>query len=536
MADPFFLVQDAIDQCVSGNDTVLLMPGTYWQQFGIYDRNGIWLGSANPADPATISGSGLTGLYQIVVSNSSNITIAGLILREHYVQEAKAIYVLGEGDGIYIIDNEVFNVGWGNDPTADPEAFTPVRQAHAILINGRGATPYRNIYVGRNHIHDVVVGNSEALTLAGNVRDFLIEENRIERSTNIGIDVSGHYPWAYPDSLDQANNQSNNGRVRANTVSACRRPTPGNEPAAIYVDGGANIYVDQNTVYDNGTGISVGCENASKTASAVIVANNWIYNNDKFGTVFGANAGDVVNSLLRNNSYYNNGKQFDNSGSIALQTSTTSIVRNNIVYRTSDDVFGISLFAYAVTNLLVDHNIFYNPDSSTTRAMVYIPVLGSTAIIEEPIQFADPLWTDTARANPDPHLLEGSPAIDAGSADILVLPMEVDLDGDPRDAMGIDIGADEFVLPDTTTAFAPVSLPVIRVFPNPTAGVLTVQAPEAGLQWMTLYDALGRVVFRRHAGEGMTQTMALGNLPAGRYILALEHTRGTVRRTVLVQR
>jgi hypothetical protein len=532
-ADPYFLVQEAIDQCVSGADTVRLLPGTYGQQFGIYGRDGIWLGSHDPADPAIISGSGLSGLYQLVIRDASDITVSGLVFREHFVQEAKAIYVLGEGNGIYLIDNEIHDVGWGNDPTADPEAFTPVRQAHAILVNGRGPAGYRNVYVGRNHLHDLVVGNSEALTLAGNVQDFLIEDNRVERVTNIGIDVSGHYPWAYPDSLPAADNQARNGRVRANTVSGCRRPTPGNDPAGIYVDGAANVYVDQNTVFDNGTGISVGCENPGKSASAIIVANNLIRGNDRFGTVFGANAGDVVNALLRNNTYAHNGAFFDNSGGIALQRSTQSLVRNNLLYVATEDVYGLSLFGYAVSDLAVDHNLFFGPDGNTARTFVYSPASGSTALLEDPIRFADPLLADTARDAFDAHLRPGSPAIDAGSPDILLLPLEVDLDGDPRMAEDIDIGADEYVAPDTTSGFGTNGPVALSVFPNPAAAVVTVQAE--GLRTVTLYDAAGRAC-RSVTVDGFSATLDLAGLPPGRYALVAAHRGGVARRALVVAR
>ncbi|MEZ5173944.1 MAG: hypothetical protein R2850_10690 [Bacteroidia bacterium] len=42
------------------------------------------------------------------------------------------------------------------------------------------------------------MGNSEAITLTGNVTNFLIEDNHIHDITNIGIDVAGHYSWLIP--------------------------------------------------------------------------------------------------------------------------------------------------------------------------------------------------------------------------------------------------------------------------------------------------------------------------------------------------
>ena len=56
----------------------------------------------------------------------------------------------------------------------------------------------------------------------------------------------------------------------------------------------------------------------------------------------------------------------------------------------------------------------------------------------------------------------------------------------------------------------------LQVWPNPTAGLLTVKLPvEADLQ---VYDMMGRQLMRRHAAEG-TLTLDLSSLPQGVYLL-----------------
>ncbi|MFT4770813.1 MAG: hypothetical protein ACJAZC_002154 [Cryomorphaceae bacterium] len=431
-----------MDNCTSGNDTIYLTEGTYWQSVAISGKDGIYLSSADALAPATLSGSGVEGLNMITIENSNSICIVNLIIREKFLQDANAICVVGEGDGIYIIDNEIFNIGWTDDSEADPEVAAPVGKAHAILINGRTENGLRAVYIGRNYFHNIVAGNGECLTLTGNTYDFLIEDNLIEDVTNIGIDIAGHFSWAFPVELDQSLNQSRSGRIKTNTVKRCRRPTAGNEPAGIYADGGKDVIIDNNRVYDNGTGISFACENFEVTASGMKVVNNLIYNNDKFGAVFSANAGLVENSVFRNNTLFNNGVFFDNSGSIALQKSASSSILNNIIYLTSEDYFGLSLFGFVVSDLEINHNIFFSPDGSTPRVFAFNPGVGSGSSADDPI-FEDPLFASAEEAAPDFHLLEGSPAIDAGTQNVELVPDERDMDGILRVLENIDMGAFE---------------------------------------------------------------------------------------------
>ncbi len=518
---PLFLIQEAIDRCQSGLDTIWLMPGTYWQSVTLVNKKGVYLSSLDASDPATISGSGVTGLHIIYIQDSDSIHLANLILREKYEQEANAVYVVGEGDGIFISDNEIFNVGWGNDPSQDPESFNPVRQAHGILINGRTEQGYQNIYLGRNHFHDLVVGNSEAITLTGNVFNFLIEENHLERVSNIGIDIAGHYTWAFPDSLNPSLNQARAGRIRANLITDCRRPTAGNEPAAIYVDGGKDVIIDQNELHHNGIGVSIGCENLLGQASHVIVANNLIYQQEKFGMVFGANVGQVKQSVVRNNTFFDNGIIPDNSGALALQKSEEGVIRNNLIYLTSDQYFGLSLFGFEVQNLAIDHNLFFSTAGNTPRVYAFNPAGGST-YQSEAIQFIDPKFASTDSLEPDFHLQEGSPAIDRGSNQISLIPQEVDLDGQARSLAQIDIGADEF---QTATSRSAMTQHNPQVYPNPSKGWVIIRGLGHGAIHFRLMDTQGRIL-HESSSPGPSVQLDLTTLAPGLYFVETVHAMG----------
>ena len=480
--------------------------------------------------PATLSGSGVEGLHQIEIQNSDNIQLSNLILREHFMQDANSIYVNGSGNNIQITDCEFFNIGWGNDPLADPESFSPIRQAHAILINGRTEMGVQDVYIGRNQFHDIIVGNSECITLTGNTHNFLIEDNTLENITNIGIDIAGHFTWALPAEIDQSLNQARNGRIRRNIVRSCRRPTAGNEPAGIYVDGGANVIIDRNDVSNNGTGISVGCENADKTASTITIANNIVYNNDKFGSVFGANAGNIELCTMRNNTFYNNGIFFDNSGSISIQKSTDCTIRDNIVFLTSADYYGISAFGFLVENLTIIGNQLFSTAGETPRVFAFSPGEGSTSAVFN-MPFQDPLLLAPADLVPDFHLQNNSPCIDQGNPFLLQLPEELDFYGSDRQIVLVDVGAAEN---DFVEGLKEQNAIDLSIYPNPSRGEITVTA-SAEMKHILIVNVMGKIVKSVEVNNVLVYNLNLQGLASGFYTIYIASESGLNSQKVILE-
>lgn len=507
-SEPFFMIQEAIDNCGSENDTILLLEGTYWQRISFSGKSNILLNSYNPFDKSTISGSGVDGTVQVYIENCDSIFLSNLIFRENYAQEARCIYAVGSGNGLFISDCEFFNCGWGSDAGADPESFNPVRQSNAILVNGRESEPWNNVYIGRNFLNDLVLGNSEAITLTGNVTNFLIEENRIHDITNIGIDVAGHYSWAFPAEGDPALNQARNGRIRRNTVFNCERPTDGNEPAGIYADGAANVYIDNNEVFASGSGISVCCEVAGFNASNIQVVENIMYSNTRFGAVFGANAGGIDNCVFRNNTLFNNGEFFDNSGAVSLQKSSDSKIQNNIIYVLNSDYYGLSLFGWQVDNLTLEKNLFYCPTGENERLYAFNPAEGSS-YNEETLWFGDPGFVSDSPLSPHFQLILSSPAVNSGSQNLVLIPDETDMNGLPVVLDGIDVGA--YMSDLSTSLHAQAQKPLL--FPLPAFTFIYFRLPAEDI---SIYSMDGRLV---DAGKGVFLSYDVSNLPSGIYLL-----------------
>ncbi|MBK7010435.1 MAG: hypothetical protein IPH36_18250 [Saprospiraceae bacterium] len=73
-----------------------------------------------------------------------------------------------------------------------------------------------NTSVTNCHLSNLVTGNSEALTLVGNVDSFLIDRDTVTNTKNIGIVAAGHYSWAVDPGVPASLSQSRNG-----TISHC---------------------------------------------------------------------------------------------------------------------------------------------------------------------------------------------------------------------------------------------------------------------------------------------------------------------------
>jgi hypothetical protein len=116
--------------------------------------------------------------------------------------------------------------------------------AHGIGVFGTTADhPIEEVEIVGNELANLTLGSSEALVVNGNVKDFLIEGNRVHDTNNIGIDVIGFEGTAPDPTVDQARD----GIVRGNTVwniDSYGNPAYGQDRSAdgIYVDGGRDVW------------------------------------------------------------------------------------------------------------------------------------------------------------------------------------------------------------------------------------------------------------------------------------------------------
>jgi Right handed beta helix region len=444
LASPLLTVQAGINKAFGG-DTVFVRAGTYnekltWTRSGAL--NSMITLKKYKDEVVIIDGTGKTALNMLIVDTKSYLEINGIIFQNNYRQDANGIYVFGGGTAVYIKNCTVRNIGWTTNANADPFTPNPDGQAHGILINGRTVAGYTDVKLLNSKVHDIISGNSEAVTFVGNIDGFLVEKDTIYNTKNIALVLAGNYSWAINSGVSASLNQTRNGVVKQCVVYDNRRFSNLYAPAGIYVDGGKNIDIINNTVYKNGNGISVGCENAGSEARNIFLSNNISYNNDGHGIVFGSNAAIIKKCTLVNNTFYKNGSIANFYSEINLQKSDSCIVGNNIATMRSDNHYGIGIFGYTATNLTVSNNLLYRYSGNAANLYVQDP--------PSPVQFvptntinANPVFIDENILSPNLYINKTSAAINIGSNSLNTV-IQTDAAFDYRMVNGtIDAGAYE---------------------------------------------------------------------------------------------
>lgn len=438
---PLATIQYALD--------IMAIGDTVWVRSGLYNEKLVWKTGGSPLKTALLSayqneqvivdGTNQTALAMLYINSKSYIKIQKLCFQQNYGQDAEGIHIVGTASHVVIDRCKVKNIGWSNNANADPYSVNPSGQSHGIIVNGRSAQGIRNISITNCHLSNLVTGNSEALTLVGNVDSFLIDRDTVTNTKNIGIVAAGHYSWAVDPGVPANLNQSRNGTISHCLVFNNRRFSNVDAPAGIYVDGGGKIQVFNNWSYQNGNGLSLGCENGgSSTAAEVSFYNNVVFDNDNHGIVFGANAGLVKKSLLRNNTFFQNGTIQNWTSEISIQNTDSCQIFQNILIPISDLHYAASIFGYTTTNMVFDNNLAYRY-SGNQNDLIYT---GS------PVQFTT---TNTLMANPilaspfapvrNFSLNAGSPAINVGQINYGI-PSVLDAQGSYRLVNGkVDAGA-----------------------------------------------------------------------------------------------
>lgn len=166
------------------------------------------------------------------------------------------VQVTGHDSNIQLLNNHITHVAtWVNSADGN---------AHGIGVYGNEVTPIDHLVIIGNTIDHLRLGSSETIALNGNVTHFVISRNVIHDCNNIGIDVIGFEGTAPTAQLDRARD----GLISLNTVyniSAYGNPAYGKQYAAdgIYVDGGTNVHILSNRVFQDDYGIELASEHAN---------------------------------------------------------------------------------------------------------------------------------------------------------------------------------------------------------------------------------------------------------------------------------
>jgi len=458
-SSPLKTIQAALNKTTNGvGETINVVAGTYSERI-TFPNSGA--SSSAPITITNYSGGAVyldgtstnsgTNANMVTISSKSHVRVNGITIQNDIMSYANGIEVIGSGTDVEINDCTITKVGWTTSMTSVPSSSN---NAHALFVEGTGATralSYSDVYIGYNTIDNCATGYSEAMTMTGNVNNFLIEHNVVHDITNIGIDMTGHYSYTgAPDSV----NYATGGNVNYNTVYNCVSQVA--TSGGIYVDGGAYINIQGNTCYGNGAGMTVGCENNGYTATEINVRDNFIYNNITAGIIYGSNqaSSKVTYSTLSGNTFYDNYSQGGYGGEVEYQNTDHLNVFDNIIQSRSNVVV-IALSGYTSTNLTMDYDDYYTLSASSgtitfdwgginSSGYYSFATFQSGTGYETNGLYNIPGFVTASLPTPNLHLTSTSVCVNRGLPTYVAATGELDIDGQARvQNSRVDIGADE---------------------------------------------------------------------------------------------
>ncbi|MFK3937499.1 DUF1565 domain-containing protein [Alkalihalobacillus sp. NPDC078783] len=306
--EPLLTLEEAADRATAGT-TVSIREGIYYEpliiqhsgtedqpiRFEAYEEEEVRLSGEQLED-------GLDDVAMIEITGQSYVIIDGLevenVTTEH--EDKTVIGVLVNGPSAHVELSNLF--------IHDIATYEKDGNAHGIAVYGE--EPITNIEITNNTLTDLKLGWSEALVVNGDVSDFLIADNHVHHTNNIGIDVIGYEGIAADPDRDFARN----GVIRGNDVhhnSSYDNPSYGGDYSAggIYVDGGSDILIEENCVYQNDIGIEATSEHEGKFATNIKILNNDVYENVYTGITIGgydSERGGTTDSVISGNTLSGN--------------------------------------------------------------------------------------------------------------------------------------------------------------------------------------------------------------------------------------
>ena len=420
---PFASIQAGVNAANAG-DTILVKAATYNEAVSFPRSGSLMAGYITLLGEtgAVLDGTG-RGQLGIYIASRNYIRVIGLEIQNFKGAGTPiGISVTGSSSNLEIRNNEVHNIENLNG------------NAHGIAFYGTSATAISNILVDGNEIRNCLLGQSESLVLNGNVTNFTVSNNLVHDNDNIGIDFIG-FEGVGPVGSDQARNGICVGNTVYN-ISSFTNPTYGGGRSAdgIYVDGGANIRIERNTVSNCDIGIELASEHAGKNTQDITVRNNFIsgsYQANIMAGGYDSNRGNAVNIVIVNNTTYQG-----TGGELALQFNCNNItIKNNIFYaKVSQDY--LQEWGTNNTGIAVSNNMYFGQSNTSPGAWA-----------DARARYTNPRLT---AAPGNLHLLSASPAIDAGLSlgnDGSGNPLSgvYDIDKEARVAgVALEIGADEY--------------------------------------------------------------------------------------------
>jgi hypothetical protein len=273
------------------------------------------LGAVQPSDvsPTDFDGSTAGG---VSIADSRGVEIEGLNVSgyhatgEAYTPTGILVEVRGDaghqsacflhGDNactdIYIVDDTVANIA--NTADENPHVKRYCNDSNvgaygiaALSYGHEDAHALQHLVIEGDTVDHTRTGQSETVTVNGDITDFLEARDTVYDADNIGMDAIG---W------EQGTDQARHGLITGNTVANIDTwgnasyghwtgTTCANLPenaAGIYDDGGSYVWIDHNTVWNSDQGIDLDVETPHRSTDHILVTSNTVL--DQKGTALGS--------------------------------------------------------------------------------------------------------------------------------------------------------------------------------------------------------------------------------------------------------
>lgn len=267
--NPYTSIQDAVDRSAGGT-VINVAPGVYKERIKV-DRSDISI-KTSESNPAIIEpGVGAKGRGDAgfsIGSYTSNVAIKNFEIRNFD----------GTKGGIRIDGRNI------SDITIAGNNVHSANGAEGISIYGRGkeeSERVKNIDIVSNKVHNLKLGQLEAMPINGNVSEFKVIGNAGYNLDNLYIDAIGGEKTSANKDLDQPRK----GLIAynfADGISSTNNGSYKREPSAagIYVDGAKQLEIRHNYVRGSDFGIEIASEHKGLAARQINVTGN-IFENSK---------------------------------------------------------------------------------------------------------------------------------------------------------------------------------------------------------------------------------------------------------------
>jgi hypothetical protein len=462
-AQPWKTIQKAADTLAAG-DTVYVHAGRYSPVMVNVSGSaaGGFVTFCNyPGEKPVIDATGIeppkdddAGLFLLV--DRSYVIISGFELRNYQTTSPKpvpaGIFLRGACQHVRILKcviHDISNTGGKRKRAGN---------AFGLAVYGSSTTPATDIVIDGNELYHMHTGQSETLTINGNVTNFRVSHNRLHDNNNIGIVFIGFEETCPGAAQDQARDGICCDNIVWNISSQNNQGYKDGDYSAdgLYCDGATRVTLERNVVHDCDIGVELSSEHSGRLTSGILLRDNFFYSNRQGGILVGGYAksgtGGTAGCMVTGNTCYNDDTMAQDNGEVQIRFRTSHCVFRDNIFCGGPDTLLVTVPVAAEDNVgnAFDYNLYYSPAGDDPATWIWnkarlhgFAAWKSGSGQDAHSLFADPKFIRTSGA-PDLHLQPGSPARQAGDPAFVAAKDETDIDGDPRMAHGrIDLGADQ---------------------------------------------------------------------------------------------